>query len=160
MLAVGCALLALAMPALLAPAFVAAQAAEDEYDLSLPGSSGATARPPAAAMEAAGGGSGGGGAGTPTSGADGSSTGDSAGSAGGQGGGAPVALIILAAVAAVGIGFAVWRLRGRSAHDAERARARVHGRGGRHRKDLGGMRSADSGRTSFLPRRHRCAAGQ
>ena len=110
MLAVGCALLALAMPALLAPAFVAAQAAEDEYDLSLPGSGGGDGTS-----------TGGGGAGTPTSGADGSSTGDSAGSAGGQGGGAPVALIILAVVAAVGIGLAVWRLRGRSAHDAEHA---------------------------------------
>ena len=121
MLAVGCALLALAMPALLAPAFVAAQAAEDEYDLSLPGSGGGDGTSTGGGDESSRGGSGGGGAGTPTSGADESSTGDSAGSAGGQGGGAPVALIILAVVAAVGIGFAVWRLRGRSAHDAEHA---------------------------------------
>ena len=92
MLAIACALAALAAAAL-APAFAAAQAADNEYNLTLPGADGGgkgdagTGQAPGA--QASGGESGG-------------------------GGGAPIVLIGLAAVAAVCAGLAVWRLRDRS----------------------------------------------
>lgn len=84
-----CALVALALAALTAPAFAGAQAATDEYSLQVPGSG--------SHSDPGGGGQGGG-----------SSTGG-----GGGGGGAPLALIGLAGLAAACAGVAVWRLRGR-----------------------------------------------
>ena len=90
-LALVCALAALTAAAL-APAFASGQAAENEYNLTLPG---------------AGGGHGGGAGGGQSPGTVGTSSGSS-------GGGAPILLIALAAVAAIGTGAAVWRLRDRS----------------------------------------------
>jgi hypothetical protein len=87
-LAIACALVALTA-ASLAPSFAMGQAAENEYNLTLPGANG--------------GGSGDAGTG---SGASGTSS--------GSGGGAPIVLIGLAALAAIGTGAAVWRLRDRS----------------------------------------------
>src|SRR5690349_3846657 len=92
-LAIACALAALAA-ASLAPAFAAAQAADNEYNLTLPG--------------ADGGGKGDAGTGQ----APGAQA--TGGESGGGGGGAPIVLIGLAAVAAVCAGLAVWRLRDRS----------------------------------------------
>jgi hypothetical protein len=86
-LAIACALVALAA-ATVVPAYAGAQAANNEYQLTLPGGDG--------------GGHGGTGGG-PSSGGTGSS--------GTSGGGAPIVLIALAAVAAVCTGAAVWRLR-------------------------------------------------
>jgi hypothetical protein len=86
-LAICCVLAVFAVGAL-APAYAGAQAADNEYDLSLPG----------------GGHSGGGG---------GQSQGTVAPASSDSGGGAPTVLIVLAAAAAVGTGIAVWRLRDR-----------------------------------------------
>jgi len=90
-LAIACALVALGA-ATLAPSFALGQAAENEYNLTLPGANG--------------GGSGDAGSGQ-TPGAGGTSSGSG-------GGGAPIVLIGLAALAAIGTGAAVWRLRDRS----------------------------------------------
>jgi hypothetical protein len=87
-LAIACVLAALTAVAL-APSFAMGQAAENEYNLTLPGASG--------------GGSGDAGTGQST-GASGTSS----------GGGTPIVLIGLAALAAIGTGAAVWRLRDRS----------------------------------------------
>jgi hypothetical protein len=87
-LAIACALVAL-VAASLAPSFAMGQAAENEYNLTLPGANG--------------GGSGDAGTGPGAS-----------GTSSGSGGGAPIVLIGLAALAAIGTGAAVWRLRDRS----------------------------------------------
>jgi hypothetical protein len=89
-LAIACALVALTAAAL-APSFAMGQAAENEYNLTLPGASG-------------------GGSGDAGSGQGPGASGTSSGS----GGGAPIVLIGLAALAAIGTGAAVWRLRDRS----------------------------------------------
>ena len=91
-LALACALAALTAAAL-APAFAGAQAADNEYNLTLPGANGG------------GEGNAGGGEspGTFESGASGSDD-----------GGTPIALIALAAIAAICTGAAIWRLRDRS----------------------------------------------
>jgi hypothetical protein len=84
-LAIGCALIALATGALLAPAFASAQA-DQEYNLQIPGAGGGKNQ-----------------GGGPTA---------SAPSTDG-GGGTPIVLIGLAAVAAGCAGVAAWRLRNR-----------------------------------------------
>ncbi|MDX6581466.1 MAG: hypothetical protein QOI10_650 [Solirubrobacterales bacterium] len=93
-LAIVCALAALAA-ATVVPAYAGAQAADNEYNLTLPGASGG-------GQGDAGGGQ------TPSAGAPGASGADS------SGGGAPIVLIGLAALAALCTGAAVWRLRDRS----------------------------------------------
>jgi hypothetical protein len=92
-LAIACVLAALVAAAAV-PAFAGAQAADDEYNLTLPGANGG------GNSDAAGGGQSPGATGT-GSGSDG-------------GGGAPILLIGLAGVAAVCTGAAIWRLRDRS----------------------------------------------
>ena len=77
-----CALIALSLGTLAAPALAGAQAANDEYRLHVPGAN-----------------------------ADSTVSGDSPTNAS-SGGGAPVALIGLTAVAAACAGLAAWRLRG------------------------------------------------
>jgi hypothetical protein len=89
-LALVCALAALSVAAL-APTFASGQAAQNEYDLTLPGAGG--------------------------SGDAGGSQdqGSATGASGSDDGGAPIVLIGLAALAAVGAGAAIWRLRDRTA---------------------------------------------
>jgi len=81
-----CALVALSLGALIAPALAGAQAANDEYSLKVPEGN-AHSTPGAGGQEGA--------------------------SASGGGGGAPIAMIGLAAIAAGCAGVAAWRLRGR-----------------------------------------------
>lgn len=94
-LALVCALTALTMGAL-APTFASGQAAQNEYDLTLPGANG-------------------GGSGSADTQAGSGTTGS-----GSDSGGTPIVLIGLAALAAVGTGAAVWRLRDRPAGGAEK----------------------------------------
>ena len=93
-IALCCALVALAAPLLAVPRLAGAQSANDEYNLTLPGSGG-------------GGDSGAGGSGS----ADGG--GDAGSSSSSSGGGSPVVLIVLGAAAAACIGITAWRLRSR-----------------------------------------------
>jgi hypothetical protein len=88
-LAIACVLVAL-MAVALAPSFAMGQAANNEYNLTLPGANG-------------------GGSGDAGSGQSPGATGSSS-----DGGGTPIVLIALAALAAIGTGAAVWRLRDRS----------------------------------------------
>ena len=84
-LAIACVLAALTATAL-APSFAMGQAADNEYNLTLPGANGDA-----------------------NSGQSPGATGSSS-----DGGGTPIVLIALAALAAIGTGAAVWRLRDRS----------------------------------------------
>ena len=87
-LALACVLAALVAVAAV-PAFAGAQAADDEYNLTLPGANN--------------GGQG-----------DAGTGGQSPATSGSDGGGVPILLIALAGVAAVCTGAAIWRLRDRS----------------------------------------------
>jgi hypothetical protein len=92
-LALACALVALTAVAL-APAFAGAQAADNEYNLTLPGANG-------------------GGEGNASGGGESPGTFGS-GASGSDDGGAPILLIALAAIAAICTVAAIWRLRDRS----------------------------------------------
>jgi cobalamin biosynthesis Mg chelatase CobN len=111
-LAIGCALAALVTAAMLAPAFAGAQAADDEYNLTLPGAGAGGGN--GSANHSATGSQSGGSSGVSASGTGQAQNAAAVTSSSSDSGGAPVLLILLAAIAAICTGVAVWRLRDRA----------------------------------------------